>query len=179
MKLGIISDTHDRLTTIDHALDLLISHGVSEIIHCGDWTKPETMAYIATRAAKAHLPVYGVLGNRDDMPALASANKTLATPIHLPADLEVLRLVRDSRNIVVYHGHHKPTLRKLIDNPAVDLILTGHTHAPLIEALPDTLIVNPGSTAFSIPRSKAPRSVAVYDSLTGTAELLYFSLATP
>jgi len=36
MKIAVLSDTHSRSATIHTALDLVVSHGVELIVHCGD-----------------------------------------------------------------------------------------------------------------------------------------------
>lgn len=74
----------------------------------------------------------------------------------------------------MYHGHNKRMLAHLAEGSAYDVLFTGHTHKPLIQENGRQLIINPGSTAFSIPRRREPRSVAIYDTSQHSAELLYF-----
>lgn len=174
MKIGIISDTHDRFDTITQAFDRFIKESVALVVHCGDWTKPGTLEFIAAIAAHNALPLMGVFGNRDDHTMLEEANKSPGRAVQLPEDLEILAFNLESRHIVIYHGHHKPTLRRLIEGQQYDAVLTGHTHKPLIEQQEQTLVINPGSTAFSIPRRKEPRSVAIYDTVAHSARLIYF-----
>lgn len=174
MKIGVISDTHDRLPSIEKALFIFIEHQVSFIIHCGDWTQRETVRFFSLKAAEKNLLVKGVLGNRDAQEVLSIYNASLDNPIELPEDLEQLLLTIGRRKAAVYHGHHKPTLRKLLQDPELEIVFTGHSHKPRIDYLQDKLVINPGSTAFSIPRRREPRSVALYDDHTHTAELIYF-----
>jgi putative phosphoesterase len=174
MIIGIMSDTHDRLATVAQAFDILSSHHISFLIHCGDWTKPETMKYIAQAAAAHHVPFAGVLGNRDDKSLLQKVITTASDILQLPPDFELLSLTLDGVNVLVYHGHHKPTLARLTQQTNYDVLFTGHTHKPLIQKIDNRLIINPGSTAFSIPRRKEPRSVAVYDTSLHAAKLIFF-----
>ncbi|MBW3538467.1 metallophosphatase family protein [Candidatus Parcubacteria bacterium] len=46
MKIGIISDTHDRLPPIQTALAVFIGQAAA-VVHCGDWTKPATVEDIS------------------------------------------------------------------------------------------------------------------------------------
>ncbi|PLS81600.1 hypothetical protein CYG49_01730 [Candidatus Saccharibacteria bacterium] len=174
MKIGILSDTHDRQPTLQKALTLLLERDIDYLIHCGDWTKPETVIAITEFTRTHGIPFSGVLGNRDDHEQLIQLSSSLSSALTLPPGSEVLHLAIDNRRITVYHGHHKPTLKRLIDTMDYDALLTGHTHKPRIDEVDQRLIINPGSTAFSIPRKKEPRSVAIYDTSTHSAEILYF-----
>lgn len=170
MKIGIISDTHDRARGIDSAMDIFTGQNVGLIIHCGDWAKPESASYFAEKTASALIPLMGVLGNNDlEVPAFLGLNdKTFIL------QEGVLRLRVDGRSIHAYHGHHKPTLRGLLAQP-VDLLCIGHSHKPRYDILDKQVIINPGSTAFAIPRSKGwQASVAVYDTTVHEAEFFYF-----
>lgn len=51
MIIGIISDTHDKYPSTIKGLDLLIAAGATYLIHCGDWTKSETLIAISKYAA--------------------------------------------------------------------------------------------------------------------------------
>ena len=170
MIIGVVSDTHDNNATIDRAITRFKSNGVGLIIHCGDWKSVETAAYFASVASGT--PVRGVLGNNDlDVPGF------LKCSADAPGDFELFEGVYESdvqsRSITAYHGHHKPTLRTVRGSGA-EIILLGHTHKPLIERTDTSLIVNPGSTAFAIPRSKIWRpSVAIVNTAKLTAEIVY------
>lgn len=171
--LGIISDTHDRLPSIDSALAFFKSHNVELVVHCGDWKSLETVRYFAEEAYKLSLPVKGVLGNNDIDVADFMAYAEIA-----PGDFEIKQNVFEfktgGRTLAIYHGHHKPTLRRVVSDDSYDLVFLGHTHKPRIEEDTNKLIVNPGSTAFSIPRSKEwVASVAIVNSNTLTATIHY------
>jgi len=174
MLIGVLSDTHNRISTIDQAFEIFASQKVSSVLHCGDWTRPETLGHIADAARKGNSTLYGVFGNRDDSAVLGDFIVNRRIPIIVP-QLDNHLIVRLSgKNICMYHGHHKPTLRKLIANNEYGVVVTGHTHKPSIEPLDGRLIINPGSTAFSIPRKKEPRSISVYDTEMHTAKIIYF-----
>lgn len=171
MILGVISDTHDKLETIDKALQYFQERGVDAIVHCGDWKLLPTMTYFAEYAAKLAIPVRAVLGNRD-----VEVEDFMAYALQAPGDFT---LQKDSislvgNKVIALHGHHKPTLKNALQNESARIILRGHSHKELIEKQDNKLIVNPGSTAFSIPRSKQWRpSVAIVDTEKVSAELIY------
>lgn len=173
MLLGIISDTHDRLPSIDAAITFFKQQGVDEIIHCGDWKSLETIQYFANRAHEATLPVRGVLGN-NDIDVVSILSYLQVTPGNFKVKEGVFEFELENRKIALYHGHHKPTLRKVLAETSYDIILLGHTHKPRIEQSDSQLVINPGSTAFSIPRSKEwVASVALVDTLDFTASIHY------
>jgi putative phosphoesterase len=171
MVIGVISDTHDKITTIDKALKAFLSVGVELIIHCGDWKSPETLTYFAEQTQVLNLSVKGVLGNND----LAIANFMSANKLFSHCDIRegIFELSFNNISGAIYHGHHAPTLRKIRESDSYDVVFLGHTHKPRIEESGRTIIINPGSTAFSIPRSKTwLPTVAVFNTNTMKAEIL-------
>ncbi len=56
MKIGIISDTHNKIAGIDTAFRIFEVEKVELIIHCGDWTTVDTVQYLAHKAAQLGLP---------------------------------------------------------------------------------------------------------------------------
>lgn len=173
MVLGILSDTHSRLPSVEQALRRFEQEKVSLIIHCGDWHTPEAMRHLADLADMINIPVRGVLGNNDKETV---SFQTLAND--LASDFEihegVFELAVNGKSIAVYHGHHKPTKQRVLTDPKYDIVLLGHSHKPEIRHEPGKLIVNPGSTAFSIPRSKGWRpSIAFLNAGTQEARIEY------
>jgi putative phosphoesterase len=175
VKIGVISDTHDRLEAIDTALQYFVRQGIETVIHCGDWKSLSSLVYFTERAAELNLKVYGVLGNNDtDVEGFILFAKTMTT--HVRLEEGILELNIDDKRIAVYHGHHAPTLRKVRTDDSYDIVCLGHTHKPLIENVDSILLVNPGSTAFSIPRSKTWRpTVAIIDTVTLQADIHFYS----
>jgi putative phosphoesterase len=171
MILGIISDTHDKLLTVEQAFSFFAANNVSMVIHCGDWKSVAAMEHFVGQAEKYKLPVRGVLGNND-----VAIDEFKAFLESIPSDFLVTEgiyeMQLDDRTMAIYHGHHAPTLRKVRANESYDVLFLGHTHKPKIENTDSTIIVNPGSTAFSIPRSKLWQpTVAIVDTNTLRATL--------
>jgi len=131
MRIGLISDTHDLLREeARRALD-----GVDHIVHAGDICTPEVLDALAAIA-----PVTAVRGN-NDRGAWADA---------LPASA-CIRFDRVS--VLVVHD-----LATLVSESAseVDVVISGHSHRPLVERRGSVLYVNPGSAGqrrFRLPIS--------------------------
>jgi len=172
MKIGIISDTHDKLPVIDTAFEVFQRNKVLLVVHCGDWKSLSTLEHVIAKAKETNIPVRGVLGNNDvEIEAFLQLARSFPKHISLMEGIDTFEV--EGKTIATYHGHHAPTLRKLRASDAYDTICLGHTHKPKIEQLDHTLILNPGSTAFAIPRSKTWQpTVIIFDTDTMIPELL-------
>lgn len=133
-EIGLIADTHGLMRP--EALRAL--KGVSLLLHAGDVGGPEILD-----ALRAIAPVHAVRGNTDADPwgktlPLSDTVETPAGRLHL------------------HHGHLPPD----IDFAAADIriVVSGHTHEPLIERRKDILYINPGSAGPR--RFKLPVTVA-------------------
>lgn len=128
MRIGIVSDTHDKVLAALH--DALT--GVDEILHAGDVASSEALAEIETIAR-----VTAVRGNMDER-ALAD---------RLPEE-EILR--RGDVRIALVHGHRVgracvDDLAKRFEGSGVDLVVWGHIHAPVSELRNGVRYFNPGT----------------------------------
>ena len=130
--VGLISDTHGLLRR-EAAAALA---GVDRILHAGDVGRPEILD-----ALRAIAPVTAVRGNVD----------TSSWAGTLPYDTVVFI---DGFNIYMLHS-----LREMTMDPKaarMDVVVSGHSHKPLIETVDDVLYVNPGSAGpqrFTLPIS--------------------------
>jgi hypothetical protein len=148
MVLGLISDTHGLLRPeVFPALE-----GVELILHAGDVGGNDVLAELSAIA-----PVRAVYGNTDSpgQPGLS-------------ADIG-LRI--EGLTIHVSHGHElgRPTVERLLQKYAADVIVYGHTHKPLIERSEKRLVVNPG--AAGPRRFDLKPSVARMTLLAGQADV--------
>ncbi|SMQ23125.1 hypothetical protein SAMN04488483_0775 [Pseudomonas helmanticensis] len=144
MKIAIISDTHGLLRP--EALTAV--QGVDLIIHAGDIGAAEILAQLAEVA-----PVQAVRGNNDlNLPWAADL------PDHLTLDLNgwPALLTHDIADVAA-----------LLDS-SIKLIITGHSHKPLIEWRGDRLYINPGSAGRR--RFKLPVTLALLDVGVDTLE---------
>ncbi|VVP41140.1 metallophosphoesterase family protein [Pseudomonas fluorescens] len=137
MKTAIISDTHGLLRP--EALTAI--QGCDLILHAGDIGSPEILDQLSQIA-----PVQAVRGNNDlNLPWAANI------PDHLSLDL---------------NGWQTLLIHDIADVPALlaantRLIITGHSHKPLIEWRDNRLYLNPGSAGRR--RFKLPVTLALLD----------------
>ena len=133
--VGVISDTHGRLP---HSV-LKAFEDADLIIHAGDIGKQEILESLGKIA-----PVIGVRGNMD-MGNYAR---------HLP-EKEVIKVSKIM--LCVIHDVYKI---ELSPNPSTyQIVISGHTHRPLVEKQQEVLFLNPGSAVQ--PRYGYPASVAL------------------
>lgn len=172
MKIGVISDTHDALHTLDTAFALFQREKVLLVVHCGDWKSLSTLEHVIAQSEATGIPVRGVLGNNDlDVTAFLQLARSFQKNVTLVEGIDTFEI--DGKKIATYHGHHAPTLRKLRESDIYDVMCLGHTHKPKIEQSDSMLILNPGSTAFAIPRSKTwTPTVIILNTDTMVSELL-------
>ncbi|HEX8544848.1 MAG TPA: metallophosphoesterase family protein [Pseudomonas sp.] len=130
MKIGLISDTHGLLRP--QALQAL--QGCTQLIHAGDIGAPEILA-----ALRAIAPLTVVRGNNDLDDAWAS-------------DVPHSAILRVG-DIGIYVTHIPADIPQIL--PAnINVVVTGHTHKPLIQHRDGVLFINPGSAGprrFKLP----------------------------
>jgi putative phosphoesterase len=129
-RIGIISDTHGLLRP--EAERRLA--GVDHIIHGGDIGRPEIID-----ALRRIAPVTAIRGNVDIGEWAAVYPET-----------EVVRLAGKA----IYVLHDLQTLRIDLIARGIDVVVSGHSHAPKIDTAGGVLYLNPGSAGrrrFRLP----------------------------
>ncbi|AKS05123.1 metallophosphoesterase family protein [Pseudomonas trivialis] len=144
MKIGVISDTHGLLRP--EAVAAL--QGCEQIIHAGDIGSLDILDQLALIA-----PLHVVRGNNDQDAAWAQE-----VPDYLTID------VNGWKTLLVHDIADVPALL----DPHTRLVITGHSHKPLIEWRGATLYVNPGSAGRR--RFKLPVTLAVLEVLETSIE---------
>lgn len=176
MKIGVVSDTHDHIETYGTIANLFQQKQVEMIIHCGDWISPFSVASFVKTMHKVMpgMPIQGVFGNNDGdiyncIRIVESEN------LEVIIQKEILQLEIDSKKIAVYHGTDEPLVEALLKSNVYAAVFRGHTHIPVNGMEGTTLHLNPGTVcSFSNGQLLKNASVAVYDSSTNSAELLFF-----
>jgi putative phosphoesterase len=136
MRLGIISDTHDRLGRTEAAVGLLVQAGAEALIHCGDVTGPKVVALCAA------LPSWWVFGNND-----SDVVRKLERAIERAGGvcLEWGGLVTlAGKRVAVTHGHLHTDVRRLLA-AGPDYLLSGHSHVASDRQHGPTRRINPGA----------------------------------
>jgi len=150
MKVGVISDTHGLL----RPEALVALKGCERIIHAGDIGKPEVLEHLAAIA-----PLFVVRGNNDQSAPWADS---------LP---DLLRLdLNGWRTLLV---HDMADVPHVLDED-IKLVITGHSHKPLIQWRGETLYLNPGSAGPR--RFKLPVTLALLEVLETLIEPRLVSL---
>jgi len=142
MKVGIISDTHDRQGVVAKAADIFGEHKVDYILHAGDIVSADTAKTLAeVQGAK----FIGVFGNCDrEKPFLCSLVGSLGGEIHG----RVFRGEIGGRQIFMTH---KPsTMGEAARSNNFDLVVYGHTHMRFMQRVGKTLVVNPGTSTVVV-----------------------------
>jgi putative phosphoesterase len=130
--VGLISDTHDLMRP--EALEALA--GVERILHAGDVCRPDVLERLARLA-----PVSLVRGNCD--------YGDWAHPVPLSDTWDI-------DGLLVHAVHDLATLDIDPSAAGVSVVLSGHSHSPLVERRGGVLYVNPGSAGprrFRLPVS--------------------------
>lgn len=176
MKIGIFSDTHDRLESVEKAIRIFQKEKVDLIIHCGDWVSPFVPQFIYSLKPKLIIPMKSVFGNNEgDHFRFFERQKKEGWNIEFYK--ETLELEIDGKKIAVYHGSDKILTRSLIKSQLYDIVFTGHTHQALIEKVGKTLHLNPGSTAgYAFGKLTDKKTIALYETKNNQGKILNLSI---
>jgi uncharacterized protein len=136
-RIGIISDTHGLLRP--EAEQVLA--GVDHIIHCGDIGNPDIIAALQEIA-----PVTAIKGNVDTGDWAGEY-----------ADTEFVRLA--GRSFYILHDQRALQVDPVTQR--IDVVVSGHSHVPMIETIGSVLYLNPGSAGRR--RFKLPITLATLD----------------
>lgn len=132
MRVGVISDTHDRLPTFRRAVALFQRLGVDAIFHAGDYVAPFAAALIGPEVLS--IPLHCVYGNNDG--ERAGLKQILPGIVDGPLTVKL-----HDRTIVM---HHFIDWLKPEDIAGADVVITGHTHETVNELRDGKLYLNPG-----------------------------------
>lgn len=144
MKIGILSDSHDRHDNVSLALRLLRDLGAELLLHCGDITSVETIQLFEGE------DVHFVFGNCDyDTRLLRGAIADVGAKVYEPfGSLEL-----EGRKIAWIHSHDQKLFRKLEHGGEYDFLFYGHTHEAEQHVTGSTTVINPGALHRAVPYS--------------------------
>jgi len=161
VKVGILSDTHDRFTTALAAVKMLRQAGAQHLIHCGDVGGTNMLDVLVGT------PAAFVFGNtdyeRDEL-----RNYAAILGIKCLGHYGVIELA--GKRLAVTHGDDDALLARLKrPGQPIDYLFTGHTHVRHDHRIGTLRCINPGAL-----HRAAIKSVATLDLLTD--ELIFLSL---
>lgn len=163
MLLGLVSDTHDNVTTLDAALAAFRARGVTHVLHAGDITKPATLARLRGWQAIA---VYGNNDLQRDALTLAALDASIELADGWEGELGGVR-------VAILHGDDGRRLKRAITGGRFRLIVTGHSHKIRDERAGDTRLVNPGALYRA-----ARHTCAVYNPQADALEIINLKSAS-
>ncbi len=157
MRLGLLSDTHDNLPSLQGAVSAFKERGVEHVLHAGDITTPATLERFAGWDTTA------IFGNNDlDREALLRSAKRAG--VNLDNGWEgFLGGIR----LAMLHGDNRSRLNRAIVSGHFRLVVTGHTHRLRDELVGNTRVINPGALYRA-----ARHTCVVYDTNTDLAEVV-------
>lgn len=133
MKIGVISDTHDRLPTARRAVALFKRLKVDAIFHAGDYVAPFAAKLFAPESVGS-IPVHCIYGNNDG--ERAGLKQVLPQIVDGPLTVNL-----GGKTIAMAHfiDWFKPE-----DLVGADVVISGHNHEASVETRDDKLFLNPG-----------------------------------
>ncbi|MBN1798444.1 MAG: metallophosphoesterase [Spirochaetales bacterium] len=137
MKIGILSDTHDRLENISKAIAVFQEQQVEALIHAGDFCSPFVFR-IFEKIKPWCSKMYAVFGNNDGDKLLLTQK---AGSLCIFKEI-VHEVALGGRKIAVMH--YQELAERFYREGSFDLVVFGHTHKHLLEG-DEKLLFNPGS----------------------------------
>lgn len=135
MRVGILSDTHDRVPAIAELVQRLVAGGASLLMHAGDYCSPFALAPVND----ANVPLLGVFGRNDGDPQglAALAAQGVGTELYeSPHSFEV-----SGKQILIVHDLADVSHRSVEQH---QFVFHGSTHQVEMKTRGDTLLLNPG-----------------------------------
>jgi hypothetical protein len=156
MRIGILSDTHDRSPAMKAAVELLAGTGAEFFIHCGDVGSERILDYLAG------LPSAFVWGNNDfDRAELQRyAQKLGIGCLGTFGDLEL-----GGKRFAIMHGDDFRLRQRILSEQRHDYLLQGHTHVQMDQRIGNTRCINPGALYRA-----AEKTVATLETVTDRLE---------
>ncbi len=138
MRIGLLSDSHDRVPAIRELLSQMVSGGVSLVLHAGDYCSPFSLKPFHDLS----VPAIGIFGKNDgDTDALSAAAQSgfgameiFESPHSFELGGKSVLLVHDIADV-----HQRSVDRH-------DIIVHGHTHVTEMKTRGNSLLVNPGES---------------------------------
>lgn len=136
MRVGILSDTHDRVPAVAGLVRMMIERGASLIMHAGDYCSPFSLVPFQDE----NIPLLGVFGCNDgDHAALSAYASSMGVGAEIygsPHSFDV-----NGKQVLIVHDINEIHERSLAKH---QFVIHGATHKAEISNRGDTLLVNPG-----------------------------------
>lgn len=146
MIIGVLSDTHRNMNSVDRAFSIFKNKGATVVFHLGD-----KIDDVFGKGEEYDMEIVAVSGNMDFRPDM---------------EREVV-YEGDGVKFLLTHGHYhdvRTTHYHLIERAkelGCKVALYGHTHMPFNNREKGVLVLNPGSAAE--PRGGSKKSCAIIE----------------
>ncbi|MFA7398119.1 MAG: metallophosphoesterase [Crenarchaeota archaeon] len=138
LLVGAISDSHDNITLIKKAVQLLNEYKVSLVLHAGDFVSPFTIEYFK----KLDCNFVGVFGNNDGDHQLLT--KKFQETTNCIIRNRFTQITIDDFKIALLHGDETELLDVIVETGYFNAVIHGHSHNRGTQQKGKTLVINPG-----------------------------------
>lgn len=135
MRVGVMSDSHDRVPAVAELIRQMAVGGVTMVLHAGDFCSP----FVLKPFEDQHMTLAGVFGRNDGDPEGLSTRASAGLGLELyesPHSFDV-----GGERILIVHDIADVQKRSL---DAHSIVIHGATHQQEMKTRGDTLILNPG-----------------------------------
>lgn len=136
MRIGLLTDTHDRIPAVAELLRQMQEQGVQLVMHAGDYCSPFSLQPFLD----ANVPLLGVLGRNDGDPeslrAVTATGAVAAELFESPHSFEV-----GGHSVLLVHDIAEVQKRSIEQH---HFVIHGFSHQTEMKTRGDTLIINPG-----------------------------------
>jgi putative phosphoesterase len=137
MRVGLMSDSHDRVPAVAEFVAQMQEAGIGMVLHAGDFCAPFSLEPFEA----AHMSVAGVFGKNDGDPTGLRARAASSFGMELfesPHSFEI-----GGRRILLVHDLADIPERSVESH---EIVVHGHLHRQEMKTRGETLIVNPGES---------------------------------
>jgi uncharacterized protein len=137
MKVGLMSDSHDRIPAIAELLRLMRERGATMVLHAGDYVSPLSFKPFED----LHMTLAGVFGKNDGDHQSLRSRATAGLGMELwesPHSFEVA-----GKQILLVHDLGDVQKRSI---KAHSIVVHGFTHKQNVKTQDDALVICPGET---------------------------------
>jgi putative phosphoesterase len=163
MRVGLMSDSHDRVPAIAEFIKLFQASGIGIVLHSGDFCAPFSLDPFEN----AHMSMQGVFGKNDADPEGLRTRASRAIGLELfesPHSFDI-----GGKRILLAHDLADIPDRSIESH---EIVVHGHLHKQEMKERGNTLIVNPGESCGWV---NGVPSAAILDLDARTVEWLTLS----
>ncbi len=145
MLIGIMSDSHDNLHALKTAIQFFNDKEVELVLHAGDLVSP----FMVNALSRLNCTFKMCFGNND-------GDRININKLVYRIGGSVGNFIETSccnKKIGMLHGTSKAVVEALVKSDNFDIIISGHTHIPVIN-YGSTLHINPGEVSGVLAGNK-------------------------